>query len=60
MRTEFVEANGIRSFETISQISILKWRGIEATLELAKSPNSKIIVVGPGETQMPIILGGGK
>jgi len=55
-----IEAHGIRSFETISQISILKWRGIEATLELAKSPNSKIIVVGPGETQMPIILGGGK
>lgn len=53
-----IEAQGIRSFEDISRISMLKWRGIEATLELAKSPNAKVIVVGPGETQMPIILGG--
>jgi regulator of protease activity HflC (stomatin/prohibitin superfamily) len=53
-----IEAQGIRSFEDISHISMLKWRGIEATLELAKSPNSKVIVVGPGENQMPIILGG--
>jgi regulator of protease activity HflC (stomatin/prohibitin superfamily) len=53
-----IEAQGIRSFEELSHISILKWRGIEATLELAKSPNAKVIVVGPGETQMPIILGG--
>jgi regulator of protease activity HflC (stomatin/prohibitin superfamily) len=53
-----IEAQGIRAFEDTSRISILKWRGIEATLELAKSPNAKVIVVGPGETQMPIILGG--
>jgi hypothetical protein len=53
-----IEAQGIRSFEDISHISMLKWRGIEATLELAKSPNAKVIVVGPGENQMPIILGG--
>jgi regulator of protease activity HflC (stomatin/prohibitin superfamily) len=53
-----IEAQGIRSFEDISHISMLKWRGIEATLELAKSPNTKVIVVGPGENQMPIILGG--
>lgn len=53
-----IEAQGIRSFEDISHISILKWRGIEATLALAKSPNTKVIVVGPGQEQMPIILGG--
>ncbi len=36
---------------------LLKMRGIEATLELAKSPNSKIIVVGSGKDGMPLILG---
>jgi hypothetical protein len=33
-------------------------RGIEATLELAKSPNSKVIVVGSGKDGLPMILGG--
>jgi regulator of protease activity HflC (stomatin/prohibitin superfamily) len=36
---------------------LLKMRGIEATLELAKSANSKIIVVGSGKDGMPLILG---
>ncbi|UZO80304.1 prohibitin family protein [Aquimarina sp. ERC-38] len=36
---------------------ILTEKGIEATLELAKSPNSKVIVVGSGESGMPLILG---
>lgn len=37
---------------------LLKMRGIEATLELSKSPNSKIIVVGSGKEGLPLILGG--
>jgi regulator of protease activity HflC (stomatin/prohibitin superfamily) len=36
---------------------LLKMRGIEATLELSKSPNSKIIVVGSGNDGLPLILG---
>lgn len=36
---------------------ILKEKGIEATMELATSPNSKVIVVGSGEDGLPIILG---
>ncbi len=36
---------------------LLTMRGIEATLELSKSPNSKIIVVGGGENGLPLILG---
>jgi regulator of protease activity HflC (stomatin/prohibitin superfamily) len=36
---------------------LLKMRGIEATLELSKSSNSKIIVVGSGKDGMPLILG---
>jgi len=36
---------------------ILKEKGIEATLELSKSANSKVIVVGSGKDGMPLILG---
>jgi regulator of protease activity HflC (stomatin/prohibitin superfamily) len=38
--------------------SLLKMRGIEATLELAKSPNSKVVIVGSGKEGLPLILGG--
>jgi regulator of protease activity HflC (stomatin/prohibitin superfamily) len=53
-----IEAGGIRQFETTAGISILKWRGIEATQELAKSPNAKIVIIGPGENQLPVLLNG--
>ena len=36
--------------------NILKEKGIEATLELSKSPNTKVVVVG-GKDGMPLILG---
>jgi len=56
-----VEANGIAAFQkTVSQgisDSYLRWRGIEATLALAQSPNSKIVVIGGGKDGLPIILG---
>ncbi len=38
--------------------ALLKMRGIEATRDLANSPNTKIIVVGSGESGLPLILGG--
>jgi prohibitin 1 len=38
--------------------NILKDKGIEATLQLANSPNSKIVVVGSGADGLPLILGG--
>jgi c-di-AMP phosphodiesterase-like protein len=37
---------------------LLKMRGIEATRELTKSENSKVIIIGSGEGGLPIILGG--
>lgn len=37
---------------------ILQDKGIEATLELANSPNSKVIIVGSGGDGLPLILGG--
>ncbi len=36
---------------------VLQEKGIQATLELAKSPNSKVVVIGSGDGGMPIILG---
>ena len=35
---------------------ILQEKGIEATLKLAESPNSKIVVIGSGGNGLPIIL----
>ena len=37
--------------------NILRDKGIEATLLLAESPNTKIIVVGGGKDGLPLILG---
>lgn len=39
--------------------NILRDKGIEATLELAQSPNSKVVVVGGEGDGLPLILGGG-
>lgn len=36
---------------------ILKDKGIEATLELSKSENSKVIIIGSSKDGLPIILG---
>jgi regulator of protease activity HflC (stomatin/prohibitin superfamily) len=57
-----IEAEGIRDFQEIvsSGISeeLLKWKGIEATAELANSTNAKVIVIGSGDDGLPLILGG--
>ena len=57
-----IEAKGIFEFQRIVNRSItpqlLKWKGIEATQEIAKSPNAKVIVIGNGDGDLPIILGG--
>lgn len=56
-----VEANGIAAFQRIVgqgiSESYLRWRGIEATLALAQSPNSKVVIIGSGKDGLPIILG---
>jgi regulator of protease activity HflC (stomatin/prohibitin superfamily) len=56
-----IEAEGIAAFNEIINASltqqILKQRGIEATLELSKSPNAKVVVVGGGKEGLPLILG---
>jgi regulator of protease activity HflC (stomatin/prohibitin superfamily) len=56
-----IEAQGIREFQDIVSSGItdsyLRWKGIEATLELARSNNSKVVVIGGGKGGLPIILG---
>jgi len=55
-----IEAEGIRDFQHIVTEGIsdklLRWKGIEATLKLAESNNSKVIVIGSGKDGLPIIL----
>ena len=55
-----IEAQGIRDFQQIVAQGIssqlLEWKGIEATENLAKSPNSKIVVIG-NTKGLPLILG---
>eukprot|EP00316_Scyphosphaera_apsteinii_P020955 CAMPEP_0119313190 /NCGR_PEP_ID=MMETSP1333-20130426/28160_1 /TAXON_ID=418940 /ORGANISM="Scyphosphaera apsteinii, Strain RCC1455" /LENGTH=346 /DNA_ID=CAMNT_0007317967 /DNA_START=4 /DNA_END=1044 /DNA_ORIENTATION=+ len=57
-----IEAKGIADFQRIVTKGIddrlLRWKGIEATMELAKSDNSKVVVVGSGKDGLPLILGG--
>ncbi len=56
-----IEAQGKADANKILSASltdkILQDKGIEATNKLAESPNSKVIVIGSGESGMPIILG---
>jgi regulator of protease activity HflC (stomatin/prohibitin superfamily) len=51
-----IEAEGIREFETISNIPILKWKGLEVTSEFANSENSKIILMGTSDKDLPLLL----
>ena len=58
---QIIEAQGKADANKILSASltdkILRDKGIEATLELAKSPNSKVVVIGSGKDGMPLILG---
>jgi len=59
-----VEAQGIKDFQNVVTEGIseklLEWKGIEATIELARSQNSKVVVVGNSKTGLPLIYAGEK
>jgi prohibitin 1 len=59
-----VEAQGIKDFQNIVTEGIsdklLEWKGIEATIELARSSNAKVVVVGNSRTGLPLIFAGDK
>jgi len=56
-----IQAQGIADYNRIINASlsdrILQQKGIDATLELANSPNAKVVVIGGGEEGLPLILG---
>jgi prohibitin 1 len=56
-----IEAQGVADFQRIVSQGIseqlLKWKGIEATMEIARSANAKVVLVGAGKDGLPIILG---
>jgi regulator of protease activity HflC (stomatin/prohibitin superfamily) len=56
-----IEAAGVRDFQQIVAQgitpSLLEWKGIEATENLAKSANSKVVVIGNSKNGLPLILG---
>jgi prohibitin 1 len=56
-----IEAAGIRDFQQIVAQGIspqlLEWKGIEATENLAKSSNAKVVVIGNSKNGLPLILG---
>jgi prohibitin 1 len=56
-----IEAQGIRDFQQIVAQGIspqlLEWKGIEATENLSKSNNTKVVVIGNSKNGLPLILG---
>lgn len=56
-----IQAIGLQNFYSIVSESLndtlLTWRGIEATVQLSQSNNSKVVIVGGGKDQLPLILG---
>jgi len=58
---QIIEAKGKADANKILSASltdkILQDKGIEATLELSKSPNAKVVIVGSSKDGLPLILG---
>ena len=56
-----IEANGQAEYQRIITRSLssqfLRFKGIEATQELASSTNAKTVIIGSGSDGLPIILG---
>ncbi len=59
-KRKIIEAEGISQYKNLISKNItqeyLQWAGIQATLELAKSNNAKVVVIGSSKDGLPIIL----
>jgi regulator of protease activity HflC (stomatin/prohibitin superfamily) len=59
-----IEADGLKTHNDILNSSltpsVLKWAAIQATKELANSPNTKTIIVGTSSTSLPVMLNSDK
>ena len=59
-----IEATGLKTYNDVLNTSltpnVLRWEGIQATRELAKSPNSKTIIIGNKDSGLPLIMGSEK
>ncbi|TGO03756.1 hypothetical protein PN36_00340 [Candidatus Thiomargarita nelsonii] len=56
---KLIEAQGIRDYqeiisETLNE-KLIKWQGIQATLQLSESENTKVVIIGGGKDGLPII-----
>lgn len=56
-----IEGEGIRDqlkiiSSALPEGEILKWKGAQVTEKIAKSENSKVVIIGNGEAGLPIIL----
>jgi regulator of protease activity HflC (stomatin/prohibitin superfamily) len=55
-----IEGEGIAKYQSIVRQGLtseyLQWKGIEATQQLATSPNSKVVIIGGGKGGLPVIL----
>lgn len=60
LRLALQDAQAIPEFQQIVAQGIspqlLEWKGIEATENLSKSPNSKVVVIGNSRNGLPLIL----
>jgi len=50
-----LEADGLQKLSNALNSKVLQWMGIKASLELAKSNNAKVVVIGGGQNGLPII-----
>ena len=58
-KRKLAEAKGLQEYARLASSiprSVLVYKGIQATLELAKSPNAKIVVIG-AKGDLPLLLG---
>lgn len=56
MRRKEIEAEGIKRFKEISNVSPELWRALDATQQIGTAPNSKVIIMGNSSSQLPVLL----